>query len=57
MCVLNASVSCISLPVVAIIFLYVQFFVLFLSPVAILLETTKFLVRVLYEIIVVFPVN
>ena len=40
MCVFNASVSCISLLVVAIIFLYVQFFVLLLSPFAILLDTT-----------------
>ena len=34
MCVFNASVSCICLPVVAII-LYVRFFILLLSPVAI----------------------
>ena len=36
-------------------FLYVQFFVLRLSPVAILLDTILCLVRVLYGIIVVFP--
>ena len=54
MCVFNASVSCTSLPVVAIISLYS--FVLLLSPVTILLDTTC-LVRVLYKIIVVFPVN
>ena len=35
---------------------YVQFFILLLSPVTILLDTTC-LVRVLYKIIVVFPVN
>ena len=40
MCVLNASVSCISLPEVAIIFLHVQFFILLLSTAAILLDTT-----------------
>ena len=49
------SVSCMSLSVVAINFLYVQFFVLLLSLVAILLDTTLCLVRVLYQITVVFP--
>ena len=44
MCVSNASISCTSLPVVAII-LYFQFFVLLLFPVAILLV----------RIIVLFP--
>ena len=53
MFVFNVSVSCISLLVVAVISLYVQFFNLHLSPVAISLVKTLCLARVLYGIIVV----
>ena len=53
MFVFNPSVSCISLLVVAVIVLYIQFFNLHLSPVAISLDTTYCLANVLYGIIVV----
>ena len=55
MCVFNASVSCISLPVVAII-LYAQFFVLLLSCHNFIGHNIMFgKSLILYEIIVVFP--
>ena len=53
MFVFNASLSCINLLVVAVIALYVQFFNLHLSPVAISLVTAYSLAKVLYRTTVV----